>query len=86
LARAISDAGWAEFARQAAVQASPGVGGEILIADRWYPSSQQTSAGGAPWGREDSAVVTCCAHLWRGGIMMVFVVVVPGKDLGALSL
>ncbi len=49
LARAISDAGWAEFARQLRYKQA-WRGGEILIADRWYPSSQQTSAGGAPWG------------------------------------
>jgi hypothetical protein len=48
--------------------------------------SQQTGAGGAPLVGEDSAVVTCCAHLGHGGIIMGVVVVVPGKDLGALSL
>ncbi|MCW2625662.1 MAG: hypothetical protein JWR48_2384, partial [Mycobacterium sp.] len=32
-------------------------------------------------GREDSAVVTCCARVGRGGIIMVLVVVVPGKTL-----
>src|SRR5258705_14012253 len=36
-------------------------------------------------GREDSAAVTCWAHLWRGGIMMVVVVVVPGKTLVPLA-
>ena len=37
--------------------------------------------GGRTVVREDSAVVTCCARVRRGGIMMVFVVVVPGKTL-----
>jgi hypothetical protein len=36
--------------------------------------------------REDSAVVTCCAHHGRGGIITVFVVVVPAKTLVPLSL
>jgi putative transposase len=46
LARAISDAGWAEFARQ--LRYKPAWrGGEILIADRWYPSSQLCSVCGA---------------------------------------
>jgi hypothetical protein len=31
--------------------------------------------------REDSAVVTCCAHLGSGASLIVFVVVVPGKTL-----
>jgi hypothetical protein len=41
--------------------------------------------GGRTVVREDSAVVTCCARVRRGGIMMVFVVVVPGKTLVSLS-
>jgi putative transposase len=42
LARAISDAGWAEFARQLRYKAD-WRGGEIATADRWYPSSQTCS-------------------------------------------
>jgi hypothetical protein len=57
-----------------------------LNALRWHPPpehvlSQQTGAGWRTVGREDSAVVTCCARVGRGGIIMVLVVVVPGKTL-----
>ena len=37
-------------------------------------------------GREDSAVVTCCAHHGVAGPLSVFVVVVPAKTLVPLSL
>ena len=36
--------------------------------------------------REDSPVVTCCAHVGCGGPLSVFVVVVPAKTLVPLSL
>jgi putative transposase len=39
LARAISDAGWAELARQLRYKAA-WRGGAVVLADRWYPSSQ----------------------------------------------
>jgi putative transposase len=39
LARAINDAGWAELARQMRYKAE-WRGGEVVVADRWYPSSQ----------------------------------------------
>jgi putative transposase len=39
LARASSDAGWAEFARQLRYKQA-WRGGELAIADRWYPSSR----------------------------------------------
>lgn len=39
LARAISDAGWAEFARLAKYKQA-WRGGQLLDADRWYPSTQ----------------------------------------------
>ena len=39
LARAISDAGWAEFAQQLKYKLA-WRGGTIMIADRWYPSSK----------------------------------------------
>jgi putative transposase len=39
LARAISDAGWSEFARQLAYK-SQWHGATLIRADRWYPSSQ----------------------------------------------
>ena len=42
--------------------------------------------GGRTVGREDSAVVTCCAHLGRGGIICGVRRGCPRKDLGALSL
>jgi putative transposase len=46
LARAISDAGWAEFARLLGYKQA-WRGGELLIADRWYPSSKLCPACGA---------------------------------------
>jgi len=46
LARAISDAGWAEFARQLSYKQA-WRGGEVVIADRWYPSSKLCPACGA---------------------------------------
>jgi putative transposase len=42
LARAISDAGWAEFARLLAYKQA-WRGGSLLVADRWYPSSKLCS-------------------------------------------
>jgi putative transposase len=45
LARAISDAGWAEFARQLHYKQS-WRGGQVAVADRWYPSSQLCSICG----------------------------------------
>ena len=40
LARAISDAGWAEFARLLGYKQA-WRGGELIVADRWYPSSRR---------------------------------------------
>jgi putative transposase len=45
LARAISDAGWAEFARQLHYKQA-WRHGQVAVADRWYPSSQLCSACG----------------------------------------
>ncbi|MEO9201858.1 MAG: RNA-guided endonuclease TnpB family protein [Mycobacterium sp.] len=45
LARAISDAGWAEFARQLHYKQA-WRGGQVMVADRWYPSSQLCSTCG----------------------------------------
>lgn len=45
LARSISDAGWAEFARQLIYKQS-WRGGQVTVADRWYPSSQLCSICG----------------------------------------
>ncbi len=42
LARAISDAGWAEFARMVRYKQA-WRGGQLIEADRWYPSSQLCS-------------------------------------------
>jgi putative transposase len=44
LAQAISDAGWATFARQLAYKLT-WRHGELLIADRWYPSSKLCPCG-----------------------------------------
>ena len=64
LARAISDAGWAEFAKLLAYkQAWRGSG--LVVADRWYPSSKQCAACGAIRGDLTLAdrVFTCgCGH------------------------
>jgi len=46
LARAISDAGWAEFARLLGYIQSWHAG-ELVVADRWYPSSRLCSQCGA---------------------------------------
>jgi putative transposase len=46
LARAISDAGWAEFARILAYKQAWRAG-ELVTADRWYPSSRLCPACGA---------------------------------------
>ncbi|ORB21586.1 hypothetical protein BST36_16815 [Mycolicibacterium moriokaense] len=46
LARAISDAGWAEFARLLQYKQA-WRGGELVIADRWYPSSRLCPACGS---------------------------------------
>ena len=64
LAQAISDAGWAEFARLLGYKQA-WRGGELAIADRWYPSSRLCSACGAV--RRDltlaNRVFTCdCGH------------------------
>jgi putative transposase len=46
LARAISDAGWAEFARRLRYK-QQWRGGQFAVADRWYPSSKGCSECGA---------------------------------------
>ena len=46
LARAVSDAGWAEFARQLGYKQA-WRGGQLVIADRWYPSSKLCPSCGA---------------------------------------
>jgi putative transposase len=64
LAQAISDAGWAQFARLLRYKQA-WRGGTILIADRWYPSSKLCSACGAINGDLTLAdrVFTCgCGH------------------------
>jgi hypothetical protein len=48
--------------------------------------SQQTGAVWRTVVREDSAVVTCCAHVRSGGIIIGARRGCPRKDLGALSL
>jgi len=45
LARAISDAGWAEFARLLTYKQA-WRGGEIMVVDRWFPSSKTCSGCG----------------------------------------
>jgi putative transposase len=45
LARAISDCGWGEFRRQLAYKCER-YGRELVVIDRWYPSSKTCSACG----------------------------------------
>jgi putative transposase len=64
LARAISDAGWAEFARLLHYKQA-WRGGELVVADRWHPSSKQCPQCGVV--RDDltlaDRVFTCgCGH------------------------
>jgi putative transposase len=64
LARAISDAGWAEFARMLRYKQT-WRGGHVVIADRWYPSSKLCPACGAINGDLTLAdrMFTCgCGH------------------------
>jgi putative transposase len=64
LARAISDAGWAEFARILEYKLG-WRGGEVVVADRWYPSSKLCPQCGAVSGNLSLAdrVYTCdCGH------------------------
>ena len=64
LARAISDAGWAKFARVLGYKQA-WRGGTILVADRWYPSSRLCPQCGAIHGDLSLAdrVFTCgCGH------------------------
>ena len=64
LARAISDAGWAEFARLLGYK-QRWCGGTLMIADRWYPSSKLCPQCGAIRGDITLAdrVFTCgCGH------------------------
>ena len=60
LARAISDASWSELARQMRYKAS-WLGGEVALANRWYPSSQICSRCNARGRRLslDDRVFTC---------------------------
>jgi putative transposase len=65
IARSISDAGWAEFARLLHYK-QDWRGGKVLVADRWYPSSRLCPACGALRGRLRLAdrVFTCgCGHV-----------------------
>jgi putative transposase len=64
LAQAISDAGWTEFARLVTYKQA-WRHGEVISADRWYPSSKQCSRCGAVRGDLPLAerVFTCaCGH------------------------
>jgi putative transposase len=64
LARAISDAGWAEFARLLAYKQA-WRGGTLAVADRWYPSSRLCPACGDIHGDLSltDRVFTCsCGH------------------------
>ena len=64
LARAISDAGWGEFARLLTYKQA-WRGGELLAADRWYPSSRLCPICGSVRSEMTLAdrVITCgCGH------------------------
>jgi putative transposase len=62
LANAISDAGWAEFARQLSYK-QVWRGGQVLVADRWFPSTKTCSRCGissseSGWPSESSAATS----------------------------
>jgi putative transposase len=65
LARAISDAGWTELARQLLYKAT-WRGSEVVIADRWYPSSQicsRCNARNRYLTLADRTFTCSCGHL-----------------------
>jgi putative transposase len=64
LAQAISDAGWADFARMLRYKQT-WLRGQVVIADRWYPSSKLCAECGAVNGelKLTDRVFTCgCGH------------------------
>jgi putative transposase len=64
LARVVSDAGWAEFARQLRYKQA-WRGGELVIANRWFPSSKLCPACGAIRGDltlADRTFNCACGH------------------------
>jgi putative transposase len=64
LARAISDAGWAEFARLLTYKQA-WRGGRLVVADRWYPSTRLCPACGALNGDmtlADRVFACSCGH------------------------
>jgi putative transposase len=62
LARAISDAGWAEFARQLAYKAA-WFDAELIVCDRWFPSTTTCSRCGQVKDRMRLAEREfCCCH------------------------
>jgi putative transposase len=64
LAQAISDAGWADFARMLRYKQT-WLRGQVVIADRWYPSSKLCTECGAVNGelKLTDRVFTCgCGH------------------------
>jgi putative transposase len=64
LAQAISDAGWAEFARQLRYK-QDWRGGQLVVADRWYPSSKLCPACGvirADLTLNDRMFICACGH------------------------
>ena len=62
LARAIGDAAWAEFARQVGYKAA-WFGAELVVADRWFPSTKTCSCCGKVNQEVRLAERVFCCHL-----------------------
>jgi putative transposase len=67
LARAITDAAWAEFARQLRYKTA-WLGGDLVVCDRWFPSTKTCSACGSV--AEQVALRTRAFHCGACGVAL----------------